>query len=343
MKPESPLLAPFAKIKWAETEIDQFAGEIAKLFTFADLVRDRPHHEFPGDHPLPPDFGVHPLGKYPVASNIDANGIEVWRYAVPEIPHAFSVTVGAILHTLRSPLDQMLSAIALQSHASPRGVGFPFGETKDKFQAQLAKQEKLPPGARDMIAALQPYKVGGNALLYGLHALNNPDKHHPGLVPINMQTSTALNELMVGGGQILTVGPRTGRHFALDANYNLSQADHAKQPGFREKGNPRMILGVTDARFELYVPTFYNQAPKPAIDLSEWIAKAKLGPDASQDDMEIVTAIPGTKFEADLEPTFNIALSKVGAFEREPVVAVLHQMRQLVERILLTFERRFFT
>jgi hypothetical protein len=58
--------------------------------------------------------------------------------------------------------------------------------------------------------------------------------------------------------------------------------------------------------------------------------------------MEIATAIPGTDFEAEVYPSFNIALGDIEGFEREPVVAVLHGMRQLVKSILLKFERGFF-
>jgi hypothetical protein len=342
-----PLLAPFAKIEWAKTEIDKLAERINDLFFVPDLIRSRVEHEFPGDHPAPPDFGLFPLGKYKVSSQIDANGIEVWQYVVPPIPSSFNVTVGAILHSLRSPLDQMLSAIAIEieRHASPKGVSFPFGETREKFEAELAKQKKVPADALDMIAQLEPYKVGGNSLLYGLHALNTPDKHHPGLVPINLQTSTSLNGLMVyGEGQILTIGPRSGRHLALDANQNLSQADKSKRPGYLETEDGfRCILGLNPGlTFEMLLAVFYNQTPKRAIDFGALIEKARLPADAPQDDLEIVTTIPGTKFEAELHPTFNIALSNVDTFEREPVVAVLHQMRQLVESILLTFEKRFF-
>ena len=47
-------------------------------------------------------------------------------------------------------------------------------------------------------------------------------------------------------------------------------------------------------------------------------------------------------FELEVEPSLNLALGDIEGFEREHVVAVLRRMQQLVERILLTFEKRFF-
>jgi hypothetical protein len=90
------------------------------------------------------------------------------------------------------------------------GVAFPFERNKDEFETSLGKRTKLPPDA------------------YALHALNNPDKHRPSLVPVNMQTLTNMTGIMVFCGIILTVGPRAVRRFALDIDSNFSQSDHSK-------------------------------------------------------------------------------------------------------------------
>ena len=58
--------------------------------------------------------------------------------------------------------------------------------------------------------------------------------------------------------------------------------------------------------------------------------------------MEVLAAVPGTEFYCDIQPSLDVAFRNVEGLEHEPVVAVLHQMSQLVQRILLTFERRFF-
>lgn len=195
-----------------------------------------------------------------------------------------------------------------------------------------------------MIEVLKPYKTGNN-LLYALHALNNPDKHHPGLVPVNMQTVTDMTGVGTYSGMILTIGPRTGRHFALDADGHFSQADHSKRPGLELVGNnSRVRMGINIGKPpQALISRLYNQTGrKLRADEAAFIAKAILPPDSPQDDMEISTAIPGTQFEIEVDPSFNIALGDIEGFERQPVAVVLHQMRELVHRILLSFERRFF-
>jgi hypothetical protein len=59
VKLESPLLAPFAKIEWAKTEIDNLNERINAFFE---------------------------ANPYTLGSEVDQNGIEVWRYAPPKIP-----------------------------------------------------------------------------------------------------------------------------------------------------------------------------------------------------------------------------------------------------------------
>jgi hypothetical protein len=343
MKPESALLACFAKVEWAETEINNLQVRIDDLFRPAPNLNIFAPQPFPGDRPRPPPM-PYPTGLHKSASKVDSNGVEVWRYTLPDIPTAFNVTVGAILHSLRSPLDQMLSAIALQNHDSPRDVSFPFGRNRDEFRTSLARQKKLPTDALKMIETLKPYKTG-NKLLYALHTLNNPDKHHPGLIPINMQMITNMTAVGVYRGMVLTVGPRSGRHLALDADGHFSQSDHSKRPALEVIGDySRMLMGNISGKLpKSLVSRLYNQtSSKLRPDQAAFISKAVLPSGSPKDDMEIATAIPGTQFEIEVNPAFNIALGDIEGFERQPVVTVLHQMRQVVHRILLTFEKRFF-
>jgi hypothetical protein len=62
----------------------------------------------------------------------------------------------------------------------------------------------------------------------------------------------------------------------------------------------------------------------------------------AEGEVEIATCMPGTKFHTDAKPLCQIAFGDIETLKSEPVVAVLHQMRDLSESILLTFERRFF-
>ena len=304
MKPEAPLLECFAKIKWAKTEIDKLVRPINSLTATPRFNLPPPRH-LPGDWPIPSYPSLYPTGLHKVTSKIDSNGIEVWRYAEPDIPPELSVSVGAILHNLRTPLDQMLSTIALLNHNSASGVAFPFGRTRDEFKTALSKQEKLPADARAMIEILKPYREGGNAVLYAIHALNNPDKHRPGLIPVNLQTVSDTDTISLQKGAILTFGPRAGRHLILDMDGNLIQTDGSKAPGLMISGQTRFWLGINAGKPPRYLMTrIYNQTGTKLSDiipdLSSYIAKAVLSPGSPKDDMEIATTIPGTKFEANV-------------------------------------------
>jgi phage-related protein len=57
-----------------------------------------------------------------VSSYVNEQGIEVRRLSPPPIPDALNVEVGNIIQNLRAPLDKALSAIALQSYPTPKGV-----------------------------------------------------------------------------------------------------------------------------------------------------------------------------------------------------------------------------
>jgi len=58
--------------------------------------------------------------------------------------------------------------------------------------------------------------------------------------------------------------------------------------------------------------------------------------------MEFIAVTPGAKFKSDLKPTFDITLAEIPALKREPIIITLHQISQLVEGIVLAFEKGFF-
>ncbi|MDP3383382.1 MAG: hypothetical protein Q8S47_08660, partial [Phenylobacterium sp.] len=225
------------------------------------------------------------------------------------IPTALHVMVGEVLHNLRSALDNTLGAIALINYPSDAGVGFPFGRDVDAFKAELAKQKKLPSDARDIIAAAQPYQ-GGNHLLWALHELNRRDKHRKGLVPLNMPAETSVSYIIFERGLPFVMGSRSGQHLIVSPRPTHAQLAVTRYPMAFWDARPGRI-------------TFGN-ASSPG-----------------EESLEFMTTTPGAKFHADLHPTFSIGFTNVG-LDGQPVTAVLNDMRDLVERLLLTFASRFF-
>ena len=234
-------------------------------------------------------------------------------------------------HNLRSALDQALAEIVVRiSNRSEAKVEFPFGLNFGEFQAALAKQKKLPPDAAALIERLQPYK-GGDPLLWLLHSANRKDKHRMGLVPVNLRTEGKCSYLTLRYGQALVLGSRGGQNFICQRR--ITDAEY-------------LLLALKNASWGAYglmaLDPITGLPVNPLLDQGTRIHFDNLGPGSAEESFEFFTATPGTKTKTDFEPSFDIAFRDVGGLERKPIVHVLSQLRDLVERILLTFERRFF-
>jgi len=304
MNAEPTFLAPFEKIKRTEAQITELNTAIRAFFKATP---------------------------YEIVSHVDLEtDEEVWRFQLTgKIPHHFSVRVGEILHNLRSALDQMLAEIVVRvSKRSESGVEFPFGVSLENFEAALGKQKKLPPAAVAMIRQLKPYK-GGDALLWLLHSTNRRDKHRMGLVPINLRTTGKVSYLSLWYGQALIIGSRSGQH--LRTERKITDADYVRRA---VKGHAWGLYGLSLLDPVTGLPI--------AIDAGHRLIFANTGCGTAEGTMEFLTATPGTKFKTDFEPHFDVAFRDAGLSGREPIVQVLTRLRELVERILLTFEECFF-
>lgn len=280
-----PLFGPFAKVERAKTHIEELN---TKIRAFLD---SKPHTL---------------LGKFDYKKNH-----AVWSFVLPHDPPGELATIVAdVLSNLRSALDQLACAIALEHSSSTTGTYFPFGRDAAHFESELAsKCKKLPTAAHAMIRALKPYK-GGNDLLLLLHDLNTREKHVR-LTPICVSATGDLSTLVVTRGMVLTVGPRNGTHMVR--NYltgHLTQPVAALQPQLvMTPEGPRGRYAASSGPYKRF---------------------------------EFATSTANAEFHHDFKPTFEVSLADVEGFEREPVVAVLHQMAELVERTLVTFEQAFF-
>lgn len=269
MKPE-PLLAAFHKIERAKTQIKDIENRI-QLW-----AQSNPYSVVCKVNPYEPTE-------------------EIWSFIPTGIGFDIPIVIGETLHNIRSPLDQVLAAVAEISGSSD-GVVFPFGKTANIFERAVGKQEKLlPADAITMIRALRPYKDGNN-LLWAINEINRSDKHRPKVIPTFVNSTWSASFMASEkGGLVLIQGDRRGGHIRT----NL------------EDGKP-------------YVP---SERRHPYAD----------------GEVEFITCRPGTKFHTDMKPLCQVTFGYIEAIKSEPVVATLHQMRDLSEGILLTFERRFFS
>ena len=105
--------------------------------------------------------------------------------ATVEPPGEIAIICGEAIYALRSSLDQLACALAVQNgYSDPSDTYFPFAGSKPEFEAAVnrKKTSKLSPDAVSLIDSLQPYK-GGNDLLWALNRLANTDKHRM-LIPM---------------------------------------------------------------------------------------------------------------------------------------------------------------
>jgi len=128
------------------------------------------------------------LDRIPYVSFIDIHdesreivfGIEVREQPNP----MFCVTIGEILHNLRSCLDHALWQLVIHDGGSPHSrTGFPIYLDEGGFASEINRKGGMLKGLRTesvaKIKELQPFITGENTLspLWQLHELHNFDKH----------------------------------------------------------------------------------------------------------------------------------------------------------------------
>ncbi|MBZ0248091.1 MAG: hypothetical protein K8F93_00385 [Burkholderiales bacterium] len=286
------LESAIAKIKRAESQVDDLNSRIVRFFDSSgyEIVSER-------------DYGLDE---------------EVWRFELrDQIPAEIAVVAGEVVHNVRSALDNLMCALAFAHSGSTRDTYFPVGKDVNGLQTEIAsKTKKLPQLARDMIAALKPYK-GGNDLLYYLHDLNRTDKHVR-LAVVNQCTSShTATYLTVRRGLAYVVGARCGQHLLIKEYLDPirpTAAEIAAMP------SPTAV---------------YRLKPGASI---------KFGTKgcAAHKSREFLVTSPGAEFETDMKPAFDVTFQDVGPLEGEPTVALLSQMREATARIVSEFRRTFF-
>jgi hypothetical protein len=157
----------------------------------------------------------------------------------------------------------------------------------------------------------------------------------------------ALSDLIpaLQSGAVLTLGPRRGRHLVRDDNGDLVQHSAANQPEWipDDPANPDAQGVFLREDEDAWWLEFISCQPNTLMNAHGAIVLWEPWELRCDQAIELLTARKGAQFQMDFQPTLGIPIEKVSKTEDEPVVAVLHQLRDLVERIVLTFEARFFT
>ena len=188
---DKPPTAPFAKLERAKRQIDDVEARVQAW------VKSRPFH-----------IEQH--------VNLRDPAEVIWSYFLYDPPEELSIIVGEALHNIRTPLDNVLSAIAERNGGSSDGVAFPFNNSANAFEKHsLPRQRKLlPAGAIEIIVEAKPYP-GGNDLLWSMNELNRLDKHRADLVSFAHQRAFLWTHIMVFNGDALILGDRAGTHMTV--------------------------------------------------------------------------------------------------------------------------------
>jgi hypothetical protein len=143
------------KVKRAKHHIEYFDGRVHQFFTGV-----------PDPYPI-------------IRQNDPETGDLIFKMGkcLP-IPEDFPAIIGDILQNLRTSLDHLAWQLVLANGGMPtQQTGFPIAESSEKFEAVICRKVKgMSQDAIKKIRALNPYG-GANEDLWGLHELNNTDKH----------------------------------------------------------------------------------------------------------------------------------------------------------------------
>lgn len=196
------------------------------------------------------------------------------------IPDDFPTIIGDVLQNLRTALDHLAWQLVLANNRTPTGqTAFPIAENLEKFEAMRdRKVEGMSQDAIDKICALKPYG-GGNEDLWGLHELNNVDKHRL---------------LFVVGAAHIGIGVDVSKFFR-----NIS----------------------VPSQYFILKPADYAWPLKDGTELFRIMKQAR---DAHGDENPTFT--------------FQIAFGDAEIMKGEPFIPPLHQLANLIDAIITSFD-----
>lgn len=208
-----PFEGPRRKVKRANHNIEEFAKVVNEFF----------HNP----RTMLPRVGILP------------DGTRRYQFLTPQVlPEALPLIIGETIHNLRSALDILASDVVRLSNKSTNRVHFPFAESEDGLtkgkdcQIKNKNFHRAHPEAQKLLISLRPY-IGGNALLRGLHDLNNMDKHQL-IVPI--LNSVKIDELCYFG--------TTTTDFVVKKGFHVDIPPGAENPGISMKLSPSLRLPI---------------------------------------------------------------------------------------------------
>ena len=162
--------------------VEHYVHELDKTFT--DFMHKRPHHPIIKGEPVG-------TGQWTV-------GVQVAMTA--PFPVEIPLILGDAIHNYRCVLDHLIwEMIAEDGGSQSRYAKFPFGKMQGDFENFVNQLPTPELATKSLILNLGAFEGGPGNILYGVHALDNRDKHQvitpvvqmsqvEGIVLINLNT-----------------------------------------------------------------------------------------------------------------------------------------------------------
>jgi hypothetical protein len=223
-------------------------------------------------------FFTGPPNPYPLIREIETHtgDLVIKLDRCEPVPEDLPLVIGDALQNLRTALDHLVWQLVLSNGGTPgTQTAFPITKNAQQYKSVApGKTKGVTPEAAKMIDAFRPYG-GGNEVLFGLHLLNNSDKHRL---------------LLICGAA----------HLSTAFQFQLSPTPQC-----------------------LAMPVPYHQT----YPLKEGRELYRIPKD-----------VDGT-FDQNPEFTFRLAFGDGEAMGGEPMLPPLHQLADLIDAIILAFDR----
>ena len=107
-----------------------------------------------------------------------AAGMVTARIIDPDFPASLPLIIGDAIHNLRTALDHaMWELIGLDGGTQDRSIAFPARRWRVEYEAACNRIKTPRNDTRKFLISLACHEHGGGEKIYGLHILDNSDKH----------------------------------------------------------------------------------------------------------------------------------------------------------------------
>lgn len=161
------------------------------------------------------------------------------------IPTEVPLLLGDAIHCLRCALDHAIwELMAIDGGPQDRWTIFPFGSDEPSFKNRVLLLKTPQQDSTEFLLSLEAYSDGGGKSLYGLHHLDNIDKHSR-IMPIALaSTVQGLRAIHIPTGEVTPI-EHLSSHITFEKHHRFITMlpDYQLDPSQRIELSPKMHFG----------------------------------------------------------------------------------------------------